>query len=217
MEMNKIAVFGASGRTGVPFLEKSLTQGYTVQALIRNPDRAPLQHPNLTWIVGDVLNRSAIDQTLAGTQAVISLIGHVKNSPTNLQTAAIQLIIDSMKAQGIKRLISLTGGGVRNELADKPGFADKAIVFIMKNLTGKGPREALLDGIAHADLIRQSGLQWTIVRGPMLTNDPEKGDYQVGSVGTVKGFKLTRSDLAAFILQSLTEGNYIGEMPFVAN
>jgi putative NADH-flavin reductase len=217
MEPKKIAVFGGSGRTGVPFLTKALKEGYTIQALIRDPDRAPILNPNLTWIAGDVLNQEAVDLTLNGSQAVISLIGHVKNSPPNLQAAATQRIINSMNAQGIKRLISLTGGGVRNQLADKPGFFDDLIVFIMKNLTGKGPREALLDGIAHADLIRRSDLKWTIVRGPMLTNDPGKGSYLVGSVGTVKGFKLTREDLAAFIVDILIDETYIGEMPFLAN
>ena len=217
MELNKIAVFGGTGRTGVHFLKKALDQGYTIQAMIRNLDRAPLQHPNLIWITGDVLNPVAIDLTLAGTQAVVSFIGQVKNSPATLQTTAMQLIVNNMKAKGVKRLISLTGGGVRNEQTDKPGFTDKAIVFIMKNLAGKVTRESLQDGIGHAAIIRQSSLQWTIVRGPMLTDDLEKGSYQVGSVGTVKGFKLTRGDLAAFIVSTLTNGTYIGQMPFLVN
>jgi hypothetical protein len=114
-------------------------------------------------------------------------------------------------------LISLTGGGVRDTVHDKPGFVDKAIVFIMKNVAGSGARNALTDGISHADLIRQTDLDWTIARGPMLTDDPAKGGYQVGYVGTVPGIKLTRADLADFMLKEFEQGQHICDMPFITN
>lgn len=212
-----IAVFGATGRTGVPFVKQALANGFHIRALIRTLNRVPIQHPNLTWIAGDVLEKVAVDTTLQGTQAVVSLIGHVNGSPADLQTIAIRLVIECMNERKITRLISLTGGGVRNEQTDQPGLVDKLIVFSMKHLAGTATRDALLDGMAHAAIIRQSGLQWTIVRGPMLTDDPAKGHYKVGAVGTVNGFKLTREDLANFILDALTNGKYIGAMPFLAN
>lgn len=122
-----------------------------------------------------------------------------------------------MKKAGVRRLISLTGGGVRDAANDKPGFMDNLIVFIMKNVAGKGAKNALLDGISHAEVIRNSGLDWTIVRGPMLTEDHAKGSYQVGNVGTVKGIKLTRDDLAHFMLSEFEQRKYMGQMPFVTN
>ncbi len=215
--MKTIALFGASGKTGKPFVNKALEKGYKIQALVRNPDNFPIKHPNLTVIKGDILNQNDVNQAITGSDAVISLIGHVKGSPENLQSEAMHLVISAMKNNGIKRLISLTGGGVRDEQNDKPKFIDKLIPFIMKNLAGKGSRNALLDGRAHAEIIRNSGLDWTIVRGPMLTEEPAKGTYQVGNVGELKGIKLTREDLADFILKTLETDTYIHEMPFVVN
>ena len=214
--MNKIAVFGASGKTGVPFIKQAV-EIYRVKALVRNPEKLPFVHKNLEIIKGDILNPSDVDRTIEGTQAVVSLIGHVKGSPENLQTKATEHILASMKKQGIKRLISLTGGGVRDEAHDSPGFMDHLIVFVMKNLAGKGSRNALVDGVRHAELIRQSNLDWTIVRGPMLTELAPTGRYEVGYVGKVSGFKLTRADLASFILDILKKNSHIKDMPFLAN
>ena len=87
----------------------------------------------------------------------------------------------------------------------------------MKHFAGMKARAALMDGRAHAKILKKSPLDWTIVRGPILTEAPGKGIYQIGYVGKVKGFKLTREDLAAFILSILKNNSHIKEMPFVAN
>ncbi|MBO0939095.1 NAD(P)H-binding protein [Fibrella sp. HMF5335] len=215
--MATIAVFGGTGRTGIHFVRQALDAGHSIQALVRNPTKMPMAHPQLKLIKGDALNPADVDRTIRGSNGVVSLLGQDKASQPDLQTRATQLIIHSLKQHNLRRLISLTGGGVRDQAHDKPGFVDNLIVFIMKNVAGAGARNALMDGISHAELIRQSGLDWTIVRGPMLTDEPTKGIYQVGYVGTVKGIKLTRADLAAFILKEWETGQWKGKFPFVTN
>ena len=215
--MSIIAIFGATGQTGRPLVQKALDAGHTVRALVRNPQKMPIRHQNLTVIQGSSLDKSKVEETIDGSDGVISALGQDKNSPADLQTRSTQLIVDAMQRAGIRRLLSLTGAGVRDDRVDKPGFADKAIVFIMKNLAGQTAKNALSDGIAHADVIRKTNLDWTIVRGPMLTNDPAKGDYKVGHVGTIPGIKLTRPDLADFMLAEFEQGNYVRDMPFVTN
>ncbi|MBO0933115.1 NAD(P)-dependent oxidoreductase [Fibrella aquatilis] len=215
--MATIAVFGASGRTGLPFIQQALEAGYTVQALVRTPQKITISHPRLRLIKGDALNPADIDKVIYSSDGVVSLLGQDKASQPDLQTRATKLIIESLKKHKLRRLISLTGGGVRDAAHDKPGFMDNLIVFIMKNVAGSGARNALTDGISHAELIRQSGLDWTIVRGPMLTEDTAKGSYQVGYVGTVKGIKLTRADLASFILTEWETSQWVGKFPFVTN
>lgn len=215
--MQTIAVFGASGRTGQPLVEKALAAGHAVRALVRNPQKLGITHLNLTVIKGDALNARDVAETIKGTNGVISALGQDKASPPDFQTRATERIIEAMKKAGLKRLVSLTGGGVRDTAHDRPGFMDNLIVFIMKNVAGKGARNALLDGIAHADVLKKSGLDWTIVRGPMLTDDAEKGTYQVGHVGTVKGIKLTRADLADFMLKEYSARQHVGQMPFITN
>ena len=216
MKINTIAVFGASGRTGIPFIKKAV-EVYKIRALVRSPAKLSFSHPNLEIIKGDVLNASDITHTIEGTQAVVSLLGHTKGSPPNLQTEATRHIIAAMKAEGIQRLVLLTGAGVRDEEHDDPKFMDKAIVFIMKHLAGKGTKNALMDGIRHAEIVRETDLDWTIVRGPMLTEDAPTGKINVGYVGKVPGIKLTRADLASFILDVLQKDKHIKDMPFLAN
>ncbi|TAE29051.1 MAG: SDR family oxidoreductase [Cytophagales bacterium] len=215
--MSTIAVFGATGRTGIPFVKQALAKGHSVKALVRTPSKMPINHKNLQLIVGDALDASKVAQTIQGTNGVVSCLGQDKASQPDFQTKATRLIVDTMKKAGIKRLISVTGGGVRDSVNDKPGFMDNLIVFIMKSVAGKGAKNALLDGISHAEVVRNSGLDWTIARGPMLTEDSAKGSYQVGNVGTVKGIKLTREDLAAFLLKEFEQKQHVGKMPFVTN
>ena len=212
-----IAVFGATGRTGRPLVKKALAAGYTVRALVRNPSKLGFSDPKLHLIQGDALDSQKVKETIAGTSGVISLLGPDKNSPPDFLTRATRHIVQAMKREGIRRLMTLTGGGVRDEGRDKPGFVDNLIVFIMKNLAGKGPRNALFDGIEHAKEVKASGLDWTIVRGPVLTEDPARGSYQIGNVGTVKGIKLTREDLADFMLKEFAEKKHLGQMPFLTN
>lgn len=214
--MRTIALFGATGKTGVPFVKKA-TGKYKIKALVRNPRKIDSQYANFEIIHGDMLNAEAVEKCIAGCDLVVSLIGHKKNSPATLQTDATKLILDSMKRNKVKRLISLTGGGVHNHETDKPKFMDRFIVIAMKNLAGKLARNALLDGINHAEIIKNSKTDWTIVRGPMLTNGPAKGKTEVDNVGEISGFKLTREDLVQFILNELEENKYIHKMPFLSN
>lgn len=216
--MNKktIAVFGGTGRTGIPFLNMALEQ-YNIKALVRNPSKIDFTHPGLEIIQGDVLSEQDIKKTIDSTFAVVSLIGHVKGSLDDLQVKATRYILAAMEESKVRRLISLTGGGVRDKAVDSPKVMDKLVVFAMKNLAGKDARITLMDGIAHARIIRESDTQWTIVRAPMLTDDPAKNKIMVGNVGQVKGFKLTREDLAAFILKTIENDTFIHTMPFVTN
>lgn len=216
MHKKTIAVFGGSGRTGIPFLKLVLEQ-YNVKALVRNPSKIDFTHPGLEIIQGDILSEPDVKKTIHSSFAVVSLIGHVKGSPDDLQVKATRYILAAMEESKVKRLISLTGGGVRDKAVDTPKLMDKLVVFAMKNLAGKDARKTLLDGIAHAQIIRESDTQWTIVRAPMLTDDPAKNKILEGNVGQVKGFKLTREDLAAFILKTIENDSYIHTMPFVTN
>lgn len=210
MTMKQIALFGGSGKTGRQFLQQALDKGYRIKALVRNPAALSISHPFLEVIKGDVLRLEDVDKTVAGTAVVVSLFGHVKDSPANLQTEGTQNIIIAMKRHGAQRIISLSGGGLPYE-KDQPKFADKLIRGIMQLVAKK----MLDDAINHAALLKQSGLQWTIVRGPRLTNAPGTGRYNVGWVGVPGGTQISREDLAKFIVSLLEQDKYIGEMPFV--
>jgi len=206
-----IALFGGTGRTGLIFLKKALDAGHAVRVLARTPTKLAFSHPRMMVVPGDVLAPAAVDETVRSAEVVVSLFGHVKGSPKWVQTEGTQNIVEAMKNHQVQRILSLSGGGLPFE-KDEPKFADKMIRGIMKLVVPK----VLNDAVRHAEVLRASGLQWTVVRGPRLTDEPEKGHYRVGWVGVNASTKVGRADLANFILGEVEVNEFAGQMPFVS-
>jgi len=208
----KIALFGASGRTGQHFLDLALERGFEVKALVRNPKSISQNNSKLEVFIGDVLNIDNVRQVIEGADIVVSLFGHVKGSPEWLQTDGTKNIVQAMKEKNVKRIISLSGGGLPFPEKDEPKFADKLIRIVMKIVVPK----VLNDAIKHHEILKSSGLNWSIVRGPRLTNDEKTGTYRVGWVGVNASTKISRADLADFILSQVDDEKFNFQMPFVS-
>ena len=207
----KIAVFGATGRSGMPFVEQALAQGHSVVALARSPEKMTIKSDRLQVVKGDVTDPATVDQTIAGVDAVVSLIGHTKETPRDMQAKAAQNYIAAMKKHGVKRIIVLVGAGVRVE-GDQPKFFDNIMLFLLKSING----DVLQDSITYADAIRKSGLDWTVVRVPMLVEGAATGNLRIGMAGSI-GPRLVRADGATFILKQLAEPAYIHKAPAISN
>jgi putative NADH-flavin reductase len=192
--------------------EEALAKGYFVKALVRSPEKIVVLDESLQIIKGDVLDGQAVEKTIAGCDLVVSLFGHVKGSPEWLQTNGTKNIVAAMKKNGLEKIISLSGGGLPFPEKDEPQFADKMIRFIMKLTVPK----ILNDAIAHHKVLAESGLKWIIVRGPRLTNDGKKGSYRVGWVGVNGSTKISRADLADFIVKQVGSDTYNFQMPFIS-
>jgi putative NADH-flavin reductase len=210
--MKKIAMFGATGKTGSLFIEKAIKQGYVIKALVRNPEKLGSERPALHIIKGDVLNAEDVMRTVEDTDVVVSLFGHVKGSPEWVQTNGTENIIKAMKHHSVRRIISLSGGGLPFPEKDQPKFADKLIRGIMKIAVPK----VLNDAIQHHKVLQESGLDWVIVRGPRLSNEPCRGTYRVGWVGVNASTSIGRADLADFIFTQLEDTSFNKQMPFVS-
>lgn len=209
----KIALFGATGQTGSKFLELALDAGYEVNALVRDRKKLRRTDAGLTIFEGDILNMKHVDQAVAGTDIVVSLFGHVKGSPQWLQTNGTQNIVTAMKEYGVGRIVSLSGGGLPFPEKDEPAFSDKVIRTIMKIVVPK----ILNDAVEHHQVLEDSDLDWTIVRAPRLTNGPRLGNYRVGWVGVNSSSKISRADLADFILTQVEDDQFTRQMPFVSH
>lgn len=207
----KLAIFGATGRTGKPLVEQALKAGHEVVALVRTPSKLTVQTP-IRVVQGDVLNSTDVDKVVQGSDAVISVIGQSKDSPHDMQTVAITNIIDAMNKYGVKRLVSLTGAGV-DDSHDRPKFANHLIKMALKMMSG----HLLKDAENHAEAIRKSDVDWVIVRGPRLTDGPFTGNYRVGWVGVNTGARLSRANLADFILKQTTDTTYLRQAPMVSD
>ncbi|MBD3343947.1 MAG: NAD(P)H-binding protein [Chitinivibrionales bacterium] len=207
----KLVIFGATGRTGIPLVGQALDKGHRTKAFVRTPEKLTIEHRNLEVVQGDVLDAGAVEKALAGTEGVLCVIGHTKDSPTDLQTRAMMNITSAMKKKKVKRLVDLTGAGVRDS-SDRPKLIDRLIVVALKLISPK----VLNDGRNHAEVIRSSGVEWTIVRAPMLQDGPHTGKYRVGFVGRNSGTKISRADVADFMLKEIEKPEHSGTMPMVS-
>ncbi len=192
-------------------MEQALAAGHEVRALVRDPLKLQIGHGRLVVIRGDVLDTAKVDETVAGTDAVLSVLGQTKTSPKDVQTRGTENIVAAMQKHGVRRLVSLTGAGVRDP-RDEPKLVDRAITFLLKRLQP----DVLEDGVRHAEAIKASGLEWVIVRGPRLTEGSKKGEYRVGMVGKNSGTQISRADLAEFMLGQLTTDAHLRQMPVVS-
>lgn len=206
-----LALLGGSGRTGKYIIEQALDAGHYVKALVRTPSKITIHHPRLTLLQGDATDSASIDQLVRDVDVVISVLGHADNRPSDMQTVAAQHLVAAMKQHGVKRIISLTGGGVRDP-NDQPRGIDHVFGVLLRLFSAN----VLADAENHARVLRQSGLEWILVRGPRLTEEPFTGRYRVGYVGVNSGTSVSRADLAHFILQQLTDSTYVGKSPMVS-
>ena len=106
----------------------------------------------------------------------------------------------------------MAGGPVNRDPGDRPKLVDRVFSGLLKLLQ----RDVLEDAERHAEVIKQSGLDWTIVRAPRLTDGPATGEYRVGPVGQDSGIKVSRADVAGFMLRGLTDGSYVGQAPTIS-
>lgn len=208
----KLAVFGATGRTGKLVVEQALKQGHEVFALVRTPAKMGVQHECLHLIQGDALNAADVEKTILGVDAVLNTLGPIKGAPVNLQTTAMQHIISAMEKNGVKRMINLIGAGI-GDPNDRPKFIDRIFKFVLWTFA----RKLAEDVIASANLLRQSKLDWTIVRVPRLLDKPATGKYRIGWVGVNSSTTISRADVADFMLKQLTDSTYVRVAPMISD
>jgi putative NADH-flavin reductase len=209
----KIAIFGATGKVGQHLVDQALERGDEVTAFVRDPSsKLTMQrHERLKVVQGDVQNPKDVEQAVIGTNALLSALGHTKTSSKNVLTEGIKNIVAAMNKHGVRRLVSLTGAGVRDP-KDEPKLIDKIIGSLLKFVQ----RDLLEDAIGHARVIQESDLDWVIVRAPVLNEGEKKGEYRVGYVGKESGSRLSRADLADFMLKQTTDDTYLHQAPMVS-
>jgi putative NADH-flavin reductase len=209
----KIVLFGATGRTGILLIEQALAAGHTVVGFVRTPSKMAIQHERLALVQGDVMNKTDVGKAITpDVDAVVSALAPAKGSPKNLLPVATENIIDCMRANGVQRLIYMTGAGV-DMPQDKPKFINHVIKFALKTLAG----DVLAQSEQAVRQVQSSGLQWTIVRVPMLTDGPHSARYRVGWVGVNTGPRLSRADAADFMLAQITGREHLHSAPVVSN
>jgi len=202
----QIAVFGATGGTGRQLVEQALAQGYRIRALVRDPAKLAARE-GLTLIQGDVLDQSTVDRCVEGSDAVVCILGsHGSTEP--VEDRGTEHILAAMKRHGQRRLIAVTSMGVGDSIEQVAAFFRAIMKLTLKRVMEAKERQE--------QAIMASGLDWTIVRPGGLTDGPRTGSYQSGLDKSIKATRVSRADVADFILRELTQGEYIGKTPAVS-
>lgn len=208
----KLTVFGATGRTGRLVVEQALEKGYEVVAFTRSPDKLPIKNEKLTIMEGDIQDAGQISAAIAGAEAVISALGPTDNRARFVVSDGMKNILAGMQAHGVSRLVVSAGAGV-GDPQDAPKMINKLINMLLKLVS----RNVYEDMVKAVQLVRQSDVDWTVVRAPMLTDDPKTSRVNVAWVGKGLGMRLSRADFAGFLLQQLEDDQYLREAPAISN
>ena len=196
----KIVVFGASRGVGLKVVEQALEAGHMVTAFVRSPEKFEVKHANLIVFKGDSMDAAAVENAIAGQEAVVSTLGPTRPPVPHMMETSAKNIVGGMKKHGVRRLVSTTGAGIRQP-EDQPKFADHFIGFLL-NLLAK---EVVLDSAKNVKVVQASDLEWTVIRFPRLMDGEHTRQYQVGFVDKESSTQFSRADGADFVLKELME------------
>ncbi|MFQ6392109.1 NAD(P)-dependent oxidoreductase [Nocardia sp. KC 131] len=202
----RLTIFGASGRTGGRLVRQALAAGHQVTAVVRGPHSIP-DHPQLEVVAADVMNPGYIAEAIRGADAVLDTIGSNDKGPTTVATDAALSITKAMETVDVQRIV-LVGNSAR---IAGPGD-DWCTRFVVKPLILRPLLRHRLDDMAAAEhAVRDSALDWTIIRAPQLTDKPAKGRYRTAVERNVTfGIRISRDDLATCMLDSVADPRAIG-------
>lgn len=158
----KIAVVGATGRTGALVVEQALARGHRVTAVARRPEAVLARHDNLQVVAADVLDRDTLLPALAGVEAVVSALGAAAGrEPTTVYSTGVRNLLAAMRAGGAGTIavISATPAGPRGEL---PFLERRLMMLVLDRFFG----EAYADMRRMEDILRTSDVDWISVRRP---------------------------------------------------
>ena len=201
-----LLVFGATGGTGKAFVEQALDHGHRVTAYVRDPSKLT-SHDNLKTIQGDLFDADAVKAACTpDITAVFTAYGFSNKEPDNKHQRVTQAVVDGMKASGFKRIVAVSSMGVSDTKGIGPFWVRFVATVILKHI--------IPDKTLQENVLMNNDLAWTILRPPMLLNDPPKGEYTCWTgltpTGKVK-WKVARADVATEGLRCIEAGDHIGE------
>jgi putative NADH-flavin reductase len=207
----RVVIFGASGATGRELVGQALVQGHLVTAFVRNPSRLGPQSSDVRVVRGDVSDRSAVARAIEGQNGVLCALGAatpLRRDPALVE--GVRHIVEAMERLGVRRLVYLSFLGVREGRRQLSAIGRFVVAPVIL-------RNVVADHEEKERIIRRSGLEWVIVRPPRLTHGPRRGDYRSGVDirATSSVPRISRADLADFMLAQLSDDTYLRKTPAV--
>lgn len=209
----KIFIIGATGGTGWELVKQALEQGHHVTALVRNPKKLTIQHPNLTLVKGNVLNYPDVENAVRGNDAVLSALGHKRwFIKTTILSQGTKNIITAMEKHGVKRFVCETSLGVGDSWGKLGLYYTLFVIPVITYFYFRDKKR-------QEQYIKESSLDWVIVRPGRLTNGRKRGVYRHGTdLGNyILTLRISRADVAEFMLKQLTDNSYLHKTAAVVN
>jgi uncharacterized protein YbjT (DUF2867 family) len=202
----RILIIGATGGTGRQLVQQALELGHEVTAFVRKPAKLKIQHPNLRVVKGNVRDYASVEAAMRGQNAVVSALGHKRLFyPTKILSEGTRNILRAMKACDVPRFICESSLGVGSAVGRLGLMSTFFVVPLILPFY-------FWDRVRQEKLIEESDTDWVIVRPAVLTNSPARGSYRHGrKVGNfILTRRISRADVADFMLKQLTDDDYIG-------
>jgi putative NADH-flavin reductase len=205
----RVAVLGATGRTGRAVVDELLLRSHEVVALVRDPQTSGLP-PGVAAVGGDARDRSAVTALVGGAQSVVSALGPRRKDVT-LHREVAPLLVEAMRGAGVRRFVGISGAGV-DVPGDDKSRRDRVVSALIQRLGGRAVQDKALEQQVWA----ASGLDWTLVRPPRLVEGEATGAVEHAASRSPRTTRIRRADLARFVVDCLEQELYVGAAPLVA-
>lgn len=203
-----ITIFGATGGTGRALVDQALAVGHHVTALVRTPATLAVTHTQLCVLQGDIHDADQVAAAIVGQDAILSALGTNQRGPVSLCTDGIAHILPAMTRYSVRRLIALSAYGA----------ADSHDADLYNRMLWLMQREKMLDKERMEALLRQSDVDWTIIRPPALGNGPRTGRYHLGvDLHMNITSRISRANVADCMLQQLAVATPVRQTLAITN
>ena len=203
----RLAVTGAAGFIGSEVVNQALAAGHRVSALSRRAGAVRLR-PNLEVVLGDAADPIALARMLVGVDAVISCVGGTENL-----AALMAALLDAMNAGHVRRLVAISGAGITVAGEHKP-LKHRIASGLVRVLAAK----AVSAKQAEYEVLASSrDVDWVSLRPPRVVDGPASGKARPSLDAAEMAFRVTRADVAAVILQELTDDRFLGQPAYIAS
>ncbi len=205
----KVIVFGASSGTGKQLITRALQEGHEATAFVRDASKLGPAQAGVKVTIGDALNPSDVENAVKGHDAVLSTLGP-KGKPAVMAAESTKNIVAAMEKHGVKRLVVVSVAGVAVS-QDKRGF--NLVSALIKLLL----KDVFTDRENQLAVLEASNVDWVALRVPRLSDDPPTGSVNTFFGNPSPTMKISRADLADFMLKQLTENQWLRQAPIVRN
>jgi putative NADH-flavin reductase len=198
----KLIVFGSTGGIGRNIVQQALNEGHYVTAIARNPSALAIEHANLEIVKGDVFQPTTFCHSMKGQDAVLSAIGISSTKPTRVYSEGVSNIVKAMQKNDVQRIICISASAV----VTSPELS--FVVRMMTKLLQRILRNMYSDLLKMEQVVKQTNLNWTIVRPPKLTKGKLQNKYRFAvNEWLPHCLSISRADLAHFMLQHVQDMN----------